>query len=178
MNSATRVTPVWQRPFPAAAMVLLLAGASSIPFVYDSPSIRYKFGMDKVFLRTGKILGMIAAVLMLIQLILSARITMLDRVFALNNLYTYHRINAVVIVLLSIFIFNVPVKGSLFLLGVESVLFIITSLALGILISTISATQQTAMMIFYTNLLLEKSILFPFLGSLLLILAFTWSFTE
>ena len=38
-------------------------------------------------------------------------------------------INAIVIVLLSIFVFNVPVNGSLFLLGIESVLFIISSLA-------------------------------------------------
>ena len=63
-------------------------------------------------------------------------------------------INAVVIVLLSIFVFNMPVKGSLLLLGIESVLFIITSLALGILISTISGTQQTAMMISLMGLLL------------------------
>ncbi len=72
-------------------------------------------------------------------------------------------INAVVIVLLSIFIFNVPVKGSLFLLGVESVLFIITSLALGILISTISATQQTAMMISLMGLMLPTILLSGFI---------------
>ena len=54
-------------------------------------------------------------------------------------------INAIVIVLLSIFIFKMPVQGSLFLLAMESILFIISALALGILISTISATQQTAM---------------------------------
>jgi len=49
-------------------------------------------------------------------------------------------INAVVIVLLSIFIFGMPVEGSLLLLGFESILFIINALSLGILISTISAT--------------------------------------
>lgn len=72
-------------------------------------------------------------------------------------------INAVVIVLLSIFIFNVPVKGSLFLLGFESILFIITSLALGILISTISATQQTAMMISLMGLMLPTILLSGFI---------------
>lgn len=72
-------------------------------------------------------------------------------------------INAIVIVLLSIFIFNVPVNGSLFLLGVESVLFIITSLALGILISTISATQQTAMMISLMGLMLPTILLSGFI---------------
>ncbi|MCB0750992.1 MAG: ABC transporter permease, partial [Ignavibacteriae bacterium] len=72
-------------------------------------------------------------------------------------------INAIVIVLLSIFVFNVPVNGSLFLLGIESVLFIITSLALGILISTISATQQTAMMISLMGLMLPTILLSGFI---------------
>ncbi|KAA3622315.1 MAG: ABC transporter permease [Flavobacterium sp.] len=72
-------------------------------------------------------------------------------------------INAVIIVLLSIFVFNVPVEGSIFLLGIESVLFIITSLALGILISTISATQQTAMMISLMGLMLPTILLSGFI---------------
>jgi ABC-2 type transport system permease protein len=72
-------------------------------------------------------------------------------------------INAVVIVLLSIFIFKMPVQGSLLLLGVESVLFIISALALGILISTISATQQTAMMISLMGLMLPVILLSGFI---------------
>ncbi|MGQ1783722.1 MULTISPECIES: ABC transporter permease [unclassified Saccharicrinis] len=72
-------------------------------------------------------------------------------------------INAVVIVVLSIFVFNVPVNGSLFLLGIESILFIVTSLALGILISTISATQQTAMMISLMGLMLPTILLSGFI---------------
>ena len=72
-------------------------------------------------------------------------------------------INAAVIVLLSIFIFRMPVQGSLFLLGAESVLFIITSLALGILISTISETQQTAMMISLMGLMLPVILLSGFI---------------
>jgi len=72
-------------------------------------------------------------------------------------------INAAVIVILSIFIFKMPVQGSLFLLGAESVLFIITSLALGILISTISETQQTAMMISLMGLMLPVILLSGFI---------------
>ncbi len=72
-------------------------------------------------------------------------------------------INAVVIVLLSIFIFNMPIQGSLFLLGLESVLFILTSLTLGILISTISETQQTAMMISLMGLMLPVILLSGFI---------------
>ena len=72
-------------------------------------------------------------------------------------------INAIVIIVLSIFIFKMPVQGSLFLLGIESVLFIITSLALGILISTISHTQQTAMMISLMGLMLPVILLSGFI---------------
>ena len=71
--------------------------------------------------------------------------------------------NALVIVLLSIFIFKMPVQGSFILLGLESVLFIITALALGILISTISKTQQTAMMISLMGLMLPVILLSGFI---------------
>lgn len=72
-------------------------------------------------------------------------------------------INAVVIVLLSIFIFKMPVQGSLLILALESILFIISALALGILISTISATQQTAMMISLMGLMLPVILLSGFI---------------
>ncbi len=72
-------------------------------------------------------------------------------------------INAIVIVLLSIFIFKMPVQGSLFLLAMESILFIISALGLGILISTISATQQTAMMISLMGLMLPVILLSGFI---------------
>jgi len=72
-------------------------------------------------------------------------------------------INAIIIIVLSIFVFKMPVQGSLFLLGLESILFIITSLSLGILISTISATQQTAMMISLMGLMLPVILLSGFI---------------
>lgn len=72
-------------------------------------------------------------------------------------------INATIIILLSIFVFKMPVQGSLFLLGLESILFIITSLSLGILISTISETQQTAMMISLMALMLPTILLSGFI---------------
>ena len=72
-------------------------------------------------------------------------------------------INAIVIVALSIFVFKMPVEGSLFLLGLESVLFIVNALSLGILISTVSQTQQTAMMISLMGLMLPVILLSGFI---------------
>lgn len=72
-------------------------------------------------------------------------------------------INATVIIVLSIFIFKMPVQGSLVLLGLESVLFIVNALSLGILISTVSKTQQSAMMISLMGLMLPVIILSGFI---------------
>ena len=72
-------------------------------------------------------------------------------------------INACVIVLLGIFVFHMPLQGSYLLFGFERVLFIITSLSLGILISTVSATQQTAMMISLMGLMLPTILLSGFI---------------
>ncbi|WP_026978705.1 ABC transporter permease [Flavobacterium tegetincola] len=72
-------------------------------------------------------------------------------------------INAAVILLLGYFVFKMPIEGSLFLLAVESVLFIICALSLGILISTLSNSQQTAMMISLFGLMLPVILLSGFI---------------
>lgn len=74
--------------------VLILAGLWSLPFLYESPSMFYKFGVDKILLRTGKIVGLTAAFLLLLQLLLAGRFKWLDRLFSLPGLYRVHRINA------------------------------------------------------------------------------------
>lgn len=56
-------------------------------------------------------------------------------------------INVTTILLLSVFLLDLPVRGSLALLYAESLLFIITSLALGLLISIVAKTQQNAMFV-------------------------------
>lgn len=72
-------------------------------------------------------------------------------------------INAIIIIVLSIFVFNMPVQGSLILLGTESILFIINALSLGILISTIASSQQTAMMASLMGLMLPVILLSGFI---------------
>jgi ABC-2 type transport system permease protein len=72
-------------------------------------------------------------------------------------------INAAVILLLGVFVFRMPIQGSLFLLALESILFIVTALSLGILISTVSNSQQTAMMISLMGLMLPVIILSGFI---------------
>ena len=72
-------------------------------------------------------------------------------------------INATIILLLGFFVFKMPIEGNLLLLAFESVLFITTALSLGILISTVSNSQQTAMMLSLMGLMLPVIILSGFI---------------
>jgi ABC-2 type transport system permease protein len=74
-------------------------------------------------------------------------------------------LNIASILLLSVFVLDVPIAGSLCLLIAESILFTITALSLGILISNSAKTQQTAMFTSMIGLflptLLFSGFLFP-----------------
>lgn len=72
-------------------------------------------------------------------------------------------INAIVILLIGHFILGMPIKGSLFLLAFETILFITTALSLGILISSVAQTQQAAMMASLVGLMLPVIILSGFI---------------
>jgi ABC-2 type transport system permease protein len=56
-------------------------------------------------------------------------------------------VNIISILLLSVFILDVPIQGNVALLMFESILFTLVSLSLGLLISASCETQQTAMFI-------------------------------
>lgn len=56
-------------------------------------------------------------------------------------------INLTIILLLSVYLLDMPVRGSIFLLYAVSTMFIITALCLGLLISNSTASQQAAMLI-------------------------------
>lgn len=83
-------------------VLVLLAAAGTIPFFFESSSILYKFGQQKQLLRTGKIVGITTALLIFLQIIMVSRFTILDRIFALNRVFDFHRINGVVIFFLAL----------------------------------------------------------------------------
>jgi ABC-2 type transport system permease protein len=72
-------------------------------------------------------------------------------------------LNIISILVLSVFVLNVPINGSLVLLIAESLLFILTCLSLGLLISTVTASQQTAMFISLVGLFLPTVMLSGFM---------------
>jgi ABC-2 type transport system permease protein len=72
-------------------------------------------------------------------------------------------VNIITILLLSVFVLEVPINGSIALLGFESILFTITCLAFGLLISSSTDSQQTAMFISLTGMFLPTIMLSGFM---------------
>ncbi len=72
-------------------------------------------------------------------------------------------INLIVILLMAKFVFGMPIQGNVVLLLLESILFIVMALALGILISAVSKSQQQAMLLSMFGLLLPTIMLSGFI---------------
>ena len=74
-------------------------------------------------------------------------------------------VDVVVVTLAAILWFEIPLRGSPVLLGVCSAIYLLTTLGLGLFVSTISSTQQQAMMtstfFFLTPMLYLSGFIFP-----------------
>jgi len=80
--------------------LLVLVGGWTIPFTFESSSILYKFGLEKTYLRSGKVIGISAAILLFFQLFPASRFTVLEQVFSIKSLGSLHRINGMTITIL------------------------------------------------------------------------------
>jgi ABC-2 type transport system permease protein len=72
--------------------------------------------------------------------------------------------DVVLVTIVGVFWFDVPIRGSLLLLFFSTTLYLLTTLSAGLLISTISRTQQQAMMstfLFYFPAVLLSGMVFP-----------------
>lgn len=72
-------------------------------------------------------------------------------------------VNVITILIVSVTILDVPINGCLFLLMAESLLFIITAVSLGLMISNFTKTQQEAQMFSLVSLLLPTLLLGGFM---------------
>jgi ABC-2 type transport system permease protein len=73
-------------------------------------------------------------------------------------------LDMVVIILVGVFWFEVPLRGSLLVLFLGAITFLFNSVGLGLFISTVSSTQQQAMMagtFFFTPAILLSGLIFP-----------------
>lgn len=72
--------------------------------------------------------------------------------------------DVVLVTVVGVFWFEVPLRGSLFVLGIGTILFLFNSVGLGLLISTLSSTQQQAMTagtFILTPAILLSGLIFP-----------------
>jgi predicted ferric reductase len=86
----------------AVIIFLILFLSWTIPFIFESSTILYKFGLEKKLLRGGKIIGITIAVLIFVQLVFVARFKFMDKIFGLNKLYIFHGINGLIIAFLAL----------------------------------------------------------------------------
>jgi predicted ferric reductase len=84
-----------------AVMALFLTGVIYVPFLFESQTLRYQFGLARNLLLTGQVMGTAAGFLLIIQIMLVCRSKYLDRVFSINRLLNLHRANAVIILFLA-----------------------------------------------------------------------------
>lgn len=79
-----------------------LIASASIPFLWESKSLWYKIGFDKTLLQAGKIAGLFAANLFVIQIILVLKVPFLDKLVGLDRLYRIHQLNGFAILALAV----------------------------------------------------------------------------
>ena len=73
-------------------------------------------------------------------------------------------VDMVIIILVGVFWFEVPFRGSILVLFLGAITFLFNSVGLGLFISTVSSTQQQAMMagtFFFTPAILLSGLIFP-----------------
>lgn len=138
---------------------------------------------DNLISRYSFVPGVIAMVVMLVSLMLTALAVVRERElgtmeqilvspirpveFLLGKTIPFvliSLVDMVIVILVGVFWFEVPLRGSLLVLLLGTVTFLFNSVGLGLFISTVSGTQQQAMMagtFFFTPAILLSGLIFP-----------------
>lgn len=83
-------------------VAVAMAGACALPFYYETQTLWYKTGWDKILLRAGHVFGMLALVSLLLQLVLGSRGRMFEEAFGIAAVMRWHRRNGVLLPLLAL----------------------------------------------------------------------------
>jgi len=85
-----------------SVVFLLVAGALTIPFVYESQTLWYKVGVDKTLLRSGQLVGLLALISLILQIILGTRGRVLEDAFGVAAVIRWHRTNGILLCCLAV----------------------------------------------------------------------------
>ncbi len=151
------------------------------PFMQIIPKIRMVFnpGLESVY---AFVPGVSALVLILISSMLTSVTIAREKelgtmeVISVSPLKPYHIVigkvtpylmlsllNAAMIIAVGVWVFDMPMKGNVFILLLECLLYVLVALALGVLISIKASTQQEAMFTSLLSMMLPTLLLSGFL---------------
>jgi predicted ferric reductase len=98
---ATEMRMAVYRVLLGASFLTFFALVLAIPSYFETTTLWYKTGADKLMLITGQHVGLAALVLLYLQIILSVQGSFLSQVFGAANLIRMHKLNALFIVTLA-----------------------------------------------------------------------------
>lgn len=110
-----RMTGIWQYNFYPGLMMkrrflqicllglaaVVMAAGCALPFLYESQTLWYKTGWDKVLLRAGHVFGILAFFSLLLQILLGSRGRVLEESFGIAAVMRWHRGNGLLLPLLA-----------------------------------------------------------------------------
>ncbi|HNZ48226.1 MAG TPA: ABC transporter permease [Candidatus Hydrogenedentes bacterium] len=180
MNYSSKITGALSREKLANRLSRMKGRMPEIPEVTLEPRAWFNENLES---RNFYIPGVIAIIAMLITLMLTSMAVVREKEVGTMEQLMVSPIRPVELVLgktipfafigfadvllitvLGVFWFNVPIRGNLFLLFFSTGLYLMTTLGIGLLISTVSRTQQQAMMstfFFYFPAVLLSGFMFP-----------------
>jgi len=153
----------------------LLKGNSLQAMVIPEPQYRYNPSLKSVYMFVPGILMLVSAMMTSISITREKELGTMEILLVspvkpwqiiLGKVIPYvflSFISAIIILLLSYYVFHMPFSGSLILLLGVTILFILLALSLGVFISTVSKSQQVAMLLSMFALLLPTILLSGFI---------------
>ncbi len=85
------------RSLIVVGIAVLLGGALTVPYYYETQTLWYKVGPDRMFLRAGQLAGLLTLVLLVLQIFAALRVKLFENLFGGAQLMRWHRINGVLI---------------------------------------------------------------------------------
>ena len=92
-----RFPMVFYRAAVALLLLALLVGCLSVPFAYETETLWYKTGIDRIMLISGQLAGLFTLFLLVLQIALSLKGKFLQKIFGTAKLVQWHRRNGLVI---------------------------------------------------------------------------------
>jgi predicted ferric reductase len=92
-----RFSTIFYKVVVLLGAALLLGGALAVPFYYETQTLWYKTGADKVMLRSAQLAGLFALVLLMGQILLALRVQFFEHLFGGARLMRWHQLNGVLI---------------------------------------------------------------------------------